>query len=276
MAGPSLLPLPLGMWVTRTTVSEMKPGTDRSMPRCWTTSVWPTAARMSTAAKGHSAASALPPRLFGWKIALSAKISPVATQMPADRRHRPIPKLLTAGSSLLPWVAQLVAGLGPRGGPGPAPDHLGLLVGRGVAEAVPGPLAVEDHVAGRHLDLVVAVEHDPLAAHDQRELLGAGVPVPLVLGLPGGEHGAPEHHVLGPGPGRVDEELDGHPDPALVRPEARHGRHVPDADVKRIRHVSPHRVLTLRRWTAPPPANVQHWHTRCLVRLTRPSALHKR
>src|SRR5689334_8559602 len=122
MAGPSLPPLPLGMWVTRTTVSEMKLGTDRSMPRCWTTSV------------GHTAASALPPRLFGWKIALSAKISPVATQMPADRRHRPIPKLLTAGSSLLPGVAQLVAGLGPRGGACPAPDHLGLLAGRGVAE----------------------------------------------------------------------------------------------------------------------------------------------
>jgi hypothetical protein len=51
---------------------------------------------MSTAANGHSAASALPPRLFGWKIALSAKISPVATQMPADRRHRAIPKPLTA------------------------------------------------------------------------------------------------------------------------------------------------------------------------------------
>jgi hypothetical protein len=51
---------------------------------------------MSTAANGHSAASALPPRLFGWKIALSAKSSPVATQMPADRRHRAIPKPLTA------------------------------------------------------------------------------------------------------------------------------------------------------------------------------------
>ena len=99
MAGPSLPPLPFGTWVTRTTVSEMKPGTDRSMPRCWTTSVWPTAARMSTAANGHSAASALPPRLFGWKIALTAKSSPVATQMPADRRHRAIPKPLTASRS---------------------------------------------------------------------------------------------------------------------------------------------------------------------------------
>ena len=95
MAGRSLPPLPLGMWVTRTTVSEMKPGTERSMPRCWTTSVWPTAARMSTAANGQSEASALPPRLLGWKTALSAKTRPVATQMPADRRHRVIPKPLT-------------------------------------------------------------------------------------------------------------------------------------------------------------------------------------
>ena len=68
-----------------------------------------------------------------------------------------------------------------------------------------------------------------------------------MLGLPGGEHRSPEHHVLGARPGLVDEELDGHPDPALVRPESRHGRHLPDADVKRIRHVSPRRVLTLRR-----------------------------
>jgi hypothetical protein len=32
---------------------------------------------------------------LGWKTALSAKTRPVATQMPADRRHRVIPKPLT-------------------------------------------------------------------------------------------------------------------------------------------------------------------------------------
>ena len=79
---------PFGMWVTMTTVREMKPGTDRSIPRCCTTRVWPAAARMSTAANGHSAASALPPRLLGWKTALTTKSSPVASQMPAERRHR--------------------------------------------------------------------------------------------------------------------------------------------------------------------------------------------
>ena len=66
----------------------MNPGTDRSMPRCCTTRVWPTAARMSTAVNGHSEARALAPRLPGSKIALTAKSSPVATQMPADRRQR--------------------------------------------------------------------------------------------------------------------------------------------------------------------------------------------
>ena len=39
---------PFGMRVTMTTVAEMKPGTDKSMPRCCTTSVCPTAARMSS------------------------------------------------------------------------------------------------------------------------------------------------------------------------------------------------------------------------------------
>ena len=99
MAGPSLLPFPFGRWVTSTTVSEMKPGTDRSMPRCWTTRVWPTAARMSTAANGHSADSALAPRLFGWKNALTANSSPVATQMPADRLQRPRSSPLSTVSS---------------------------------------------------------------------------------------------------------------------------------------------------------------------------------
>src|SRR5437764_1831838 len=141
MAGPSLPALPLGMWVTRTTVSEMNPGTDRSMPRCCTTSVWPTAARMSTAANGHSAASALLPRLFGWKMALTANSSPVAAHIPADRRQRTMAMALLL---LVRRVTQLVAGLGPRGGPGPAPDHLRLLRAGGITETVPGALAVED------------------------------------------------------------------------------------------------------------------------------------
>jgi hypothetical protein len=56
---------------------------------------------MSTAAKGHSAASALPPRLLGWKTALIAKSSPVATQMPADRRHRAALKLAARPGPIL-------------------------------------------------------------------------------------------------------------------------------------------------------------------------------
>ena len=103
MAGISREELPFGMWVTSTTVSEMNPGTDRSIPRCWTTSVWPTAASISTAANGQSAARALAPRLPGWKIALSANSSPVATQIPADRRQR---AAVRPAAAALPAVAR--------------------------------------------------------------------------------------------------------------------------------------------------------------------------
>jgi hypothetical protein len=78
--------------------------------------------------------------------------------------------------------------------------------------------------------------------------------MPLMLRAPRGEHSAPEDHVLGSGPGRVDEELDGHPHPALIWTEAGHGWGVTDAHAKRIRHVSPHRAC----WTShPPTTNVQ-------------------
>ncbi len=68
---------------------------------------------MSTAAKGHSAARALPPRLLGWKTALTANSSPVATQMPADRRHRAAPKPLTAATPAR--CARVQASRGPPG-----------------------------------------------------------------------------------------------------------------------------------------------------------------
>ena len=53
-------------------------------------------------------ASALLPRLFGSTIALSAKTSPVATQIPVDRDQRASP----SRPCRLRSVTQLVAGLG--------------------------------------------------------------------------------------------------------------------------------------------------------------------
>src|SRR5260370_32989504 len=46
---------------------------------------------MSSAANGHKEARARAPRLPGSKAALIAKSTPVASQMPAERRHRAMP-----------------------------------------------------------------------------------------------------------------------------------------------------------------------------------------
>src|SRR5579859_8058458 len=145
--------------------------------------------------------------------------------------------------SLLRRVAELVAGLRPRGRPGPAPDHLRLLGAGSVTEAVPGALRVEGDIPRAHRDLVVAVQDDSLALDDHDELLGTGVAVPLVLRLARREHRAAEHHVLGAGRGRVHEELNRHAHPPVIGAQAGYRRDITDSYVKGIRHVTPHRVL---------------------------------
>ena len=87
------LPLsPLGTDAMRTTVSEIIPGTDRSMPPCWMTRVWPTATIARMAAKGSMPSSELWLRLCGWTISLTMNSRTVAATMPAAApKERPPP-----------------------------------------------------------------------------------------------------------------------------------------------------------------------------------------
>ena len=66
-----------------TVLSRIMPGTERSSPRCWITSVCPIAAIASIAAKGSIDSSALLCRLLDASSGLNANISAVATQTPA-------------------------------------------------------------------------------------------------------------------------------------------------------------------------------------------------
>ena len=83
---------------------------------------------------------------------------------------------------------------------------------------MPRALAVEHNVPSRNWDLVVAVQDNALAAHNQREFFCARMAMPLMLGFAGREDRAPENHVLRAGSGGVDEKLDTHSDPAVGWP----------------------------------------------------------
>ena len=77
----SRLSLPFGNLVTMIVVRVIIPATERSRPRCWTTSVWPIAAVARIAANGSVERSALPPTLPEASSGLTAKSSAVATQI---------------------------------------------------------------------------------------------------------------------------------------------------------------------------------------------------
>ena len=64
-----------------TVVSRIMPGTVRSRPRCWITSVWPIAAIASIDANGSIESSALPVRLLDANSGLTANSSAVANQI---------------------------------------------------------------------------------------------------------------------------------------------------------------------------------------------------
>lgn len=146
-------------------------------------------------------------------------------------------------------VPQLITRLSPRGRTSPAPEHLRFLRIRGITESVPCALTVKDDVTGAHWDLVIAVEHNAFTAHNQGELLGTRMTVPLVLRLPWREYRPPENHVLSARPGRIDKKLDGHSHPALVWPETGDRRDITDAYTKGICHF-PLR-LSLRAYRVP-------------------------
>jgi hypothetical protein len=73
---------PAGCAVMITTVSEIIPGTERSMPPCWITSVCPTATMARIAANGSIPRSELSRTLWGSTIQLIRKSPTVATTMP--------------------------------------------------------------------------------------------------------------------------------------------------------------------------------------------------
>ena len=77
----SRLSLPFGNLVTMIVVRVIIPATERSRPRCWTTSVWPIAAVARIAANGSVERSALPLTLPEASSGLTAKSSAVATQI---------------------------------------------------------------------------------------------------------------------------------------------------------------------------------------------------
>src|SRR5579875_1938147 len=197
---------------------------------------------LQTAQASRIAAPSLPEFPFGMRVTTTAIAGlPMAMPVLAAARGLVVSAITRSAGSLLRRVAQLVAGLRPRRGTGPAPDHLRFFGVGGVPEAVPGALGVEGDIARAHRDLVVAVQHDSLAADDKDELLRPRMTVPLVFGATRRENRAAEDHVLGAG-GRIHQELHGHAHPALIWAQAGHGRDVTDAYVKGIRHVSPHRV----------------------------------
>ena len=81
IAAGSLLSAPFGYFVTMIVVSVIIPGTDRSRPRCWITSVWPIAAIARIAANGSIERSAVLLTLPVASSGLTAKRSAVASQI---------------------------------------------------------------------------------------------------------------------------------------------------------------------------------------------------
>jgi len=77
-AGRSFPESPLGYRVMMTTVSEIIPGTERSIPPCWITSVCPTATIARIAANGNMPSNELCRTLCGSTIQLTKNSSSVA------------------------------------------------------------------------------------------------------------------------------------------------------------------------------------------------------
>ena len=77
-AGNSSEFTPSGLCVTMTIASDIPPATERSIPPCWTTSIWPRPATARTDAIGSIPDSDVPDTLDGAKIALTMKSRIVA------------------------------------------------------------------------------------------------------------------------------------------------------------------------------------------------------
>ena len=71
-------------------MSETDPGTERSMPPCWTTRVCPSATIARTAANGSIPSSAPRSRLVGASRALATRRAATATRMVIRPRDRAI------------------------------------------------------------------------------------------------------------------------------------------------------------------------------------------
>src|SRR3954464_4917824 len=143
------LPLsPSGTEASRTTVKEITPGTERSIPPCWMTSVWPTATIARIAANGSMPSSELWLRLCGStnhettnRMTVAATI-PVAA--PADRPTRSVTRRSVAVAAAA-WGADAaaagVAGVATEPGVGPEASRLmgsGSLLLRGPPAAALG------------------------------------------------------------------------------------------------------------------------------------------
>src|SRR3954470_891758 len=79
---------PFGTLVTMIVVNVIIPGTERSSPRCWITSVWPMPAIARMAANGSMESRALWLTLPGASRGLTANSTAVATQMAEKRGMR--------------------------------------------------------------------------------------------------------------------------------------------------------------------------------------------
>src|SRR3954464_2005184 len=139
------LPLsPSGTEASRTTVNEITPGTERSIPPCWMTSVWPTATIARIAANGSIPSSELWLRLCGstnqetTNSRIVAATIPVAA--PADRPTRSLTRRSDAAAARgADAVAAGVAGVATEPGVEPEASRLmgsGSLLLRGAPAAV--------------------------------------------------------------------------------------------------------------------------------------------
>ena len=118
-----------GYFVTMIVVSVIIPGTDRSRPRCWITSVWPIDAIARMAANGSIERSALLLTLPVASSGLTAKRSAVASQIERN------------GGSVRPRM-RAITRAGRRAGPC-ARSACAVRTGAPFAAASPGPAGLD-------------------------------------------------------------------------------------------------------------------------------------
>ena len=184
MAGPSLPEFPFGTWVTRTTVSGDEAG-NRQVDAALLD-------HQRLAHRGQDEHGGERPQRGQRAAAQAFRLEDRADREeqpgghPDARRPAP-PRHPEAAHRRVATPAGSAARSRPRPARRPRPSPRSSRPPRSAEvfrKPCQAPLRWKTTSPGDHRDLVVAVEHDPLAPHDQRELLGARVTVPLVLGLP--------------------------------------------------------------------------------------------